>query len=50
MSEIEKRIMSTFEKVLPVMDENEREKLLVFGEGFALGIERSRADRAQDSA
>lgn len=35
MSEREKEIMETFEKVLPKMTELEQEKLLSFGEGMA---------------
>lgn len=35
MSENEKKILETFEKVLPDMTELEREKLLSFGEGIA---------------
>lgn len=35
MSEKEKKILDTFEKVLPDMTELEREKLLSFGEGIA---------------
>ena len=35
MSENEKKILETFEKVLPDMSELEREKLLSFGEGIA---------------
>lgn len=35
MSEKEKKILDTFEKVPPDMTELEREKLLSFGEGIA---------------
>ena len=35
MSEKEKEIIETFEKILPKMTELEREKLLSFGEGMA---------------
>lgn len=35
MSEKEKKILETFEKVLPEMSEIEKEKLLSFGEGMA---------------
>lgn len=35
MSEREKKILETFEKVIPDMTELEREKLLSFGEGIA---------------
>lgn len=35
MSEKEKKILKTFEEVLPEMSELEKEKLLSFGEGVA---------------
>lgn len=35
MSEKEKEILSTFEKVIPNLTEMEKEKLLSFGEGMA---------------
>ena len=35
MSEKEKQILDTFEKVIPKMSEVEKEKLLSFGEGMA---------------
>lgn len=35
MSEIEERILKTFEKVMPDMTEMEKEKLLSFSEGMA---------------
>lgn len=35
MSEKEKKILKTFEEVIPDMTELEREKLLSFGEGIA---------------
>ena len=35
MSEKEKKILRTFEEILPDMTELEREKLLSFGEGIA---------------
>ena len=35
MSEKEKQILDTFEKVLPDMSDMEKEKLLSFGEGMA---------------
>ena len=40
MSEVEKKIMETFEKVVPGMTEIQREKLLSFGEGVAFAISR----------
>ena len=51
MSEKDKLIMATFEKVVPNLSEIDKEKLLAFGEGVALMAERLRAaERAQDSA
>lgn len=35
MSEKEKQILETFEKVIPGLSEMEKEKLLSFGEGIA---------------
>lgn len=35
MSEKEKKILETFEKVIPDLSEMEKEKLLSFGEGMA---------------
>lgn len=35
MSEKEKKILETFEKVIPDLTEMEKEKLLSFGEGMA---------------
>lgn len=35
MSEREKKILETFEKVIPELSELEKEKLLSFGEGMA---------------
>lgn len=35
MSEKEKQILETFEKVIPDLSEMEKEKLLSFGEGMA---------------
>ena len=40
MSEKQKQIMETFEKVLPKLDERECEKLLSFGEGMAFFKEK----------
>lgn len=50
MSEKDKRIMSTFERVVPKLSEADKEKLLAFGEGFAMGTETARAERDKDSA
>lgn len=55
MSDMEKRIMETFEKVVPQLSELGKEKLLIFGEGVALMAEQQRTGNptqatAQDSA
>lgn len=43
MSEKDKRIMETFERVVPNLSEIDKEKLLAFGEGVALMAERQRS-------
>lgn len=49
MSEKEKKILDTFEKVLPEMTELEREKLLSFGEGIAFKTaEQKRQEREKE--
>ena len=49
MSEKEKQILDTFEKVLPDMTELEREKLLSFGEGIAFKTaEQKRKERENE--
>lgn len=50
MSEKDKQIMETFERVVPDLSEVDKERLLAFGEGVALMAERLRADSVQDSA
>lgn len=42
MSEKEKQILETFNKVIPCLSDLEKEKLLAFGEGlgFAVGTDR----------
>ena len=35
MTETEKKILETFERIIPTLSELEREKLLSFGEGMA---------------
>jgi len=50
VSEKDKQIMETFERVVPNLSEVDKEKLLAFGEGVALMAERSQADRQQSSA
>ena len=50
MSEQDKQIMDTFGKVIPLLSELDKEKLLAFGEGVALMAERQRLGAVQDSA
>ena len=38
MPEMEKQILSNFEKAIPHMTEMEKEKLLSFGEGIAYAV------------
>ena len=38
MSELEKRILSTFGRVLPKLSQRGQEKLLMIGEGMAIGV------------
>lgn len=45
MSEENKKILETFEKVLPDMTELEREKLLSFGEGIAFKTAEQKKER-----
>lgn len=42
LTEKEKKILETFEKVLPDMTEREKEKLLWIGEGMALVTDRGK--------
>lgn len=49
MSEKDKLIMDTFGKVIPLLSELDKEKLLAFGEGMTLMAERQRADAVQAS-
>lgn len=44
MSEREKQILETFEKVIPDLSEMEKEKLLSFGEGMAFMKDRQKKD------
>lgn len=54
MSEKDKQIMETFGKVVPNLSEIDKEKLLAFGEGVALMVEKQReqaqANEQQSSA
>lgn len=45
MSEESRKILETFEKVLPDMTELEREKLLSFGEGIAFKTAEQKKER-----
>ena len=49
MSDKEKQILETFEKVLPELSEMEREKLLSFGEGMAFMKERQKESTEKES-
>lgn len=41
MSETERKILETFEKVIPKLSETQKERLLGFGEGMAFKAEQS---------
>lgn len=45
MSEKEKQILDTFEKVLPDLTEMEKEKLLSFGEGMAFKTQQKNLEK-----
>lgn len=45
MSESEKKILETFEKVIPNLTEVEKEKLLSFGEGMAFKTEQAKKEK-----
>lgn len=47
MSEKEKKILETFEKVLPEMSEIEKEKLLSFGEGMAFMKDKENKEKGK---
>lgn len=47
MSEKEKKILETFGKVIPLLTELEKEKLLSFGEGMAFKAEKQREQPKQ---
>lgn len=49
MSDKEKQILETFEKVLPELSEMEREKLLSFGEGMAFMKDRQKETTEKES-
>lgn len=50
MSEKEKKILKTFEKVLPEMSEIEKEKLLSFGEGMAFMKDKENKEKDDKKA
>jgi capsule polysaccharide export protein KpsE/RkpR len=39
VSEIEKKILETFEKIIPKLNERQQDRLLAFGEGMAFKVE-----------
>lgn len=47
MSEKEKKIMETFEKVIPSLSEDDKRELLAFGEGMAFVKKHSKTDPAE---
>lgn len=47
MSEKEKQILETFEKVIPDLTEMEKEKLLSFGEGMAFMKDKQKEEKAE---
>lgn len=49
MSEKEKQILETFEKVFPDLSEVEKEKLLSFGEGMAFMKNRQKEEKEKAS-
>ncbi len=50
MSEKDKQIIATFERVIPQMNEMEKELLLAFGEGMAFKTDQQRASAPSSSA
>ena len=50
MSEKEKKILETFEKVIPDLNELEKEKLLSFGEGMAFMKDKQKPKRKKKGA
>ena len=47
LSEKEKEILETFEKVFPYLTEREKDKLLSIGQGMALKTERIENERKE---
>lgn len=50
VSEKDKQIMETFGRIVPHLSERDKEKLLAFGEGVAIAVEKKRRIAGQDSA
>ena len=50
MSEKEKRILDTFEKIMPDLTELDKEKLLAFGEGIAFKINQQQSPPTRNRA
>ena len=46
MSEKEKKILETFEKIIPELSETEKEKLLSFGEGMVFMKNKQKKEEA----
>lgn len=44
MSELEKKALETFGKVIPKLSERDKERVLNFGEGMAFVIDRQKAN------
>lgn len=47
MSEKDKKIMETFGRVIPLLSDMEKEKLLAFGEGMAFKADQQRSAQAR---
>lgn len=45
MSEKQKQILETFDKVIPHLSELEKEKLLAFGEGLGFAVKPDNSDK-----
>lgn len=48
MSEKEKQILDTFKKVVPDLNDSEKERLLAFGEGMAFKTEMTKKDKEKE--
>jgi hypothetical protein len=47
MTKKEKQILSVFKSIIPNLNDNQKEILLAYGEGMAIGIERRNAECQQ---